>query len=156
MIDYTQLRDLVIIPALSDLQMYSDDARELLVFTCATESLGGTFLKQKKGPAVGIMQMEPNTYTDIWVNFLFKNPSMLSIMGLKFDCPRMPQPERMIYDLRFAVAMARIHYRRVKEQLPDHTDIDAIWEYYKKYYNTPLGKAKKDVSIKHYESFIKG
>ena len=30
-----------------------------------------------------------------------------------------------------------------------------IWEYYKKYYNTHLGKAEKEESIKHYRKFVK-
>ena len=51
--------------------------------------------------------------------------------------------------------MARLHYRRRSEPLPQHTDIEAIWEYYKKYYNTHLGKAEKEESIKHYRKFVK-
>jgi hypothetical protein len=67
----------------------------------------------------------------------------------------MPLPERMIYDLQYATAMARLHYRRVKAPIPDHKNIDAVWEYYKKYYNTPLGKAEKEQSIKHYQKYLK-
>lgn len=65
MLDCSQFRALIIEPVLSKLQLYSKDAEELLVFTCAAESLGGTLLHQIQGPAVGIFQMEPNTYTDI-------------------------------------------------------------------------------------------
>ena len=62
MIDNKQLRELIIGPSLDALQMYSKEAEEILVFTCASESLGGTYLKQVKGPALGIYQMEPATY----------------------------------------------------------------------------------------------
>ena len=155
MIDNKQLRERIIKPALDGLQMYSIEAEEILVFTCACESLGGTYLKQIKGPALGIYQMEPTTYTDIWQNYIKNQGGLVNLLTLNFSCHNMPLPERMIYDLKFATVMARLHYRRRKEPLPKATDIDAIWEYYKKYYNTPLGKAEKEASIKHYQKFLK-
>lgn len=155
MIDSKQLRELIIKPALNALQMYSDDAEELLVFTCACESLGGTYIKQVKGPALGIYQMEPATYTDIWENYIKHHGNVLNLLSLNFDVHKLPLPERMIYDLRFATAMARLHYRRRKEPIPSKNNIEAIWEYYKKYYNTPLGKADKETSIKHFQKFLK-
>ena len=153
--DARQLRELIIKPALDSLQMYSVEAEEMLVFTCASESLGGTYLKQVKGPALGIYQMEPATYTDIWENYIKYKTNLISIFALNFDAARIPNPERMIYDLRFATAMARIHYRRCKESLPKAGDTKAMWEYYKKYYNTPLGKAEEESTLKHYLKFIK-
>ncbi len=155
MIDIKQLRELIIKPSLDKLQMYSIDAEELLVFTCACESLGGTYLKQIKGPALGIYQMEPNTYTDIWQNYIKNQGHLVNMLALNFNVTSMPLPERMIYDLQYATAMARLHYRRVKAPIPDHKNIDAVWEYYKKYYNTPLGKAEKEQSIKHYQKYLK-
>jgi hypothetical protein len=155
MIDIKQLRELIIKPSLDKLQMYSTDAEELLVFTCACESLGGTYLKQIKGPALGIYQMEPNTYTDIWQNYIKNQGHLVNMLALNFNVTSMPLPERIIYDLQYATAMARLHYRRVKAPIPDHKNIDAVWEYYKKYYNTPLGKAEKEQSIKHYQKYLK-
>jgi len=156
MIDNKQLRELIIKPALSKLQMYSTNAEEILVFTCATESLGGKYLKQVNGPALGIYQMEPNTYTDIWENYIKNRGALLNMLTLNFDVGRIPLPERMVYDLRFATAMARLHYARAKEPLPSAENVDAIWKYYKKYYNTPLGKAEKESAVKHYQKFLKG
>jgi hypothetical protein len=155
MIDSKQLRDLVIKPALDGLQMYSESAEEILVFTCACESLGGSYIKQVKGPALGIYQMEPATYTDIWENYIKYNSNIVNLLSLNFDVHKIPLPDRMIYDLKFATAMARLHYRRHKEALPQPKDIEGIWAYYKKYYNTPLGKAEKEASIKHYQKFLK-
>jgi len=155
MIDNKQLRECIIKPTLDSLQMYSQAAEELLVFTCACESLGGTYVKQVKGPALGIYQMEPATYTDIWENYIKHSSSLVQLLALNFSSPSIPNPERMVYDLKFATAMARLHYRRRNEPLPQHNDIEAIWEYYKKYYNTHLGKAEKEESIKHYRKFVK-
>jgi len=155
MIDNKQLRELIIGPALDALQMYSKEAEEILVFTCASESLGGTYLKQVKGPALGIYQMEPATYIDIWENYIKYSSSLMNLVSIHFDASRIPNPERMIYDLRFATAMARLHYRRRKEPLPKANDVEGLWQYYKKYYNTPLGKAEKEATIKHYSKFVK-
>lgn len=152
---HEQLRSLIITPALSKLQLYSNDAEELLVFTCAAESDGGTYLKQIKGPALGIYQMEPKTYNDIWQNYIRNRRDLTLLLTHNFDVVRMPDENRMVYDLHFATAMARIHYCRVKEALPSAKDVEAIWNYYKTYYNTPSGKATKSKAIKAYETFIK-
>lgn len=155
MLNCTQFRNLIIEPVLSKLRLYSKNAEELLVFTCAAESLGGTYLQQVKGPAVGIYQMEPNTYTDIWVNYIRARNQLATLMALHYGCNKIPEVERMIYDLHFATAMARIHYLRMPGNLPDAKDIDGMWDYYKKYYNTEKGKAKKEESIKKYQDFIR-
>jgi len=155
MIDCTQFRSLIIEPVLSRLQLYSKEAEEVLVFTCAVESNGGTFVHQVKGPALGIFQIEPNTYTDIWINFIRSRNQLATLMALHFGCNKIPDLDRLIYDLHFATAMARIHYLRVRPVMPKANDIDGIWDYYKKYYNTEKGKAKKEESIKKYQDFIK-
>ncbi len=155
MLDCSQFRSLIVEPVLSKLRVYSKGAEELLVFTCAAESLGGTLLQQVKGPALGIYQMEPNTYTDIWVNYIRARNQLATLMALHFGCNKIPDVERMIYDLHYATAMARIHYLRMPGNLPDAKDIDGLWDYYKKYYNTEKGKAKKEDSIKKYQDFIR-
>lgn len=154
MINANQLRSLIIKPVLLDLMAYSDDAAELLMFTCATESDGGTYIKQIEGPALGIFQMEPATYNDIWQNYInFRDHLKLKLLH-SFDAPRMPDEERMIYDLRFATAMARIHYLRVKETLPKANDIQGLFDYYKAHYNTVAGKANYKDSVAAYKKFI--
>lgn len=155
MLDSDQLRDLIIVPALHDLVLFSDAAVELLMFTCAVESDGGTYLKQIKGPALGIYQMEPETYNDIWQNYLRGKNSLLMMLLSNFQCAYMPSEDRMIYDLRFATAMARIHYARIAAPLPPSSSLDGMWSYYKNYYNTSNGAAEKDASIAKYKAFIK-
>ena len=155
MFDCSQFRSLIIEPVISKMQLYSKDAEEILVFTCAAESLGGHYLAQVKGPAVGIYQMEPATYTDIWINFIRNRNSMATLLAIHFNCSRIPEVDRMIWDLNFATVMARIHYLRVKENLPSSTDVEGMWEYYKKYYNTVKGKASKEKSIEKYQAFVR-
>lgn len=155
MIYCPQLRELIIRPALEKLVLYSVEAVELLIFTCAVESKGGTFLKQIKGPALGIYQMEPATYNDIWQNYIRVKSGLRTMMGLHFNAYTMPSEDRMIYDLEFATAMARIHYARIPMPLPMTSDIDGIWQYYKHFYNTNLGASVKDKSIQAYKDFIR-
>lgn len=155
MMKATQLRELIIKPALQDLVMLSESAVELLIFTCAVESNGGSYLKQINGPALGIYQMEPEDYNDIWQNYLANNNRLLMMLSTNFEVNRMPSEDRLIYDLRFATAMARIHYERISAPLPLANDVDAIWAYYKQHYNTPSGAAVKDLSLYKYYAFIK-
>jgi len=154
MFNIDQFRTLLIRPALQDLQLYSEDAEELLVFICAAESMGGTYLHQVKGPAIGIYQMEPTTYNDIWVNYIHRNPNIASMLFHNFDVNRMPSEDRMIYDLRYATAMARLFFMRIHEVIPYKNSIVDIWIYYKKYYNTPSGKAVFTTSYDRYKAFI--
>lgn len=155
MLKATQLRDLIIKPTLIELIAYSEEAAELLMFTCAVESDGGTYVKQVGGPALGIYQMEPNTYNDIWENYIKVKGSLMLILLSNFDLVNMPNEDKMIYDLRFATIMARIHYLRVNEKLPPANDVDKIWSYYKRYYNTAKGDAHKNEAISKYYKFIK-
>lgn len=153
MLNINQFRELIVKSSLDDLLLYSQAAEELMVFTCAVESLGGTFLHQISGPALGIYQMEPVTYNDIWQNYIYSNGPLTMRLFSNFDISSMPSESRLIYDLRFATAMARIHYARVKAPIPFAEDENAMWEYYKKYYNTASGKAEKEDSIKKYHDF---
>lgn len=157
MFNCKQFRELIIKPSLADIGLYSQDAEELLVFTCATESIGGTYLAQVRGPALSVFQIEPATYNDIWQNYLMRHERtlLLSRISRELGITAMPDPSRMIWDLRFATVMARIFYLRKPQALPKHTDIDGIWEYYKRHYNTSLGKATKNESISKYRAFIK-
>lgn len=156
MLNINQFRESIVKSTLNDLLMYSPDAEELLVFTCATESEGCTYIRQVDGPALGIYQMEPETYNDIWQNYISKKSSLSMIIFSNFEVYSMCSPERMIYDLRYATAMARIFYRRIPEPLPKADDLEGIWEYYKQHYNTPKGKAVKEDAIKKYHDFVRG
>lgn len=154
MLNIVQFRNVIIKPAMVDLMMYSHDAEELLVFTCATESDGGTFIHQINGPALGIYQMEPVTHNDIWHNYIKHNPKLMMLLSTNFNIADIPSEERLVYDLRYATAMARIFYARIHETLPDKNNVMAIWAYYKKYYNTAKGAAKENEAYKKYGSFI--
>lgn len=154
MLNLNQFRDMIVRSTLNDLLLDSDNAQELLIFTCAVESEGGTYIHQINGPALGIYQMEPATHNDIWQNYIHNHTALFMKMLSNFGITNMPSEERMIYDLRYATAMAAIHYYRVKEILPNAKDENAIWEYYKKYYNTSKGAAEKESAMNKYHVFL--
>ncbi len=152
MLDVAQLRNLIIKPALQALNLFTPEAMELLVFTCANESDGGHFVHQLNGPALGIYQMEPNTYNDIWQNYINSRQDLKLQLLHNFNAPIMPDEDRMIYDLRFASAMCRIHYARVPKAIPELYDVDGLWNYYKTYYNSSAGKADYHQALEKYNA----
>ena len=133
----SQLRNDLIKPILTKIGLYSKNAEDLLVCTACAESLCGEYIKQVNGPALGIFQMEPSTARDIENNFLaYKQQLKSKIDSLKI--PSFTLEENLKYNLAFQVAMCRIHYFRVPESIPDSKE--GIANYWKKYYNTYLGK----------------
>jgi len=135
--------------------LYSKDAEELLVFTCAVETNGGEYLKQISGPALGIYQCEPSTYHDMWRHFIMPRHELTMKLSMNFRVTGWPDENLLVTDLAYATAMARIHYLRVKEALPNGGDVEGMWKYYKQYYNTPLGKSSKTKSIESYRRYTK-
>lgn len=155
MIAIKHFRECIIRPALDQLKLYSVAAEELLVITAAQESLGGTYLAQSdvkgypKGPAMGIYQMEPATYMDLYQNFLAYHTLWLD--RLTPGEIAAPNVGRMVYDLKYATMIARLNYYRVKEALPQ--DFEGQIRYYKKYWNTELGAATLGQVRSNYELF---
>jgi hypothetical protein len=155
MIDFNQFKEHVVVPTLKYLDSeipYSEEAVDLLMLTCAHESRGGTYLRQKgmtgTEGAFGVYQMEMATHKDIWENFInFRRGWTGFIMEQNEDYTR------LISDLAYATAMARVHYWRVPEALPSKDDtryMSALGDYAKKYYNTHLGKATSSRYVTDY------
>ena len=87
----SQIRSLVIRPALEKLNLWSLSAEELVLGTAIVES-GLTYLRQHNdGPALGLWQVEPSTQNDLYVNFLNFRPELsfklteLRSSGLSLD-----------------------------------------------------------------------
>jgi hypothetical protein len=140
----THLRVHVIEATLRPLGLWSPAAEDLLLGTAAVESRCGQFLVQHGGgPALGIFQMEPETHDDIWQNWLrYRTHHLddLTMAGIRSGDPMVwPSADHLVTDLAYATAMARFHYRRVPEALPNAGDVPALARYWKQHYNTPLG-----------------
>jgi len=141
-IDKDQLRKLVT-DVLIVMRLYSKNAVELLMLTAAQESHCGTYLEQINGPAQGIFQMEPNTHSDIYANYLKYKPELRTKLHRLMATygPNLGFDLNMRGNIIYQIAMARVFYLRFPEPLPSHLDVDALAKYYKKYWNTELGKA---------------
>lgn len=140
---------------LKPLVLYSPEAEELLMATAGQESLLGTYRHQVNGPAIGIFQMEPATFTDIWTNYLpYRAALKEPIAELASTQP--PRPIEMQDNDEFATAMARVHYLRSPMALPPATDLTAIWTVYKAVWNTPLGAATQEQFFANYRKFVNG
>lgn len=140
MLDAHQFVDLVIEPALETLGLHSQAAVELLLGTALQES-GLRFLRQlNDGPALGLFQMEPATHDDIHLNFLAFKPELRG--KLEILCT-MAHPSALAGNSWYAAAMCRLHYYRVAEQLPPAGNAVAQAAYWKRHYNTPLGRGSE-------------
>lgn len=131
----------------------------LLLGTAAAES-GLIFRKQlDDGPARGLWQMEPRTGVDIFEHYLkFKPAFHMTLMSLWIDLRHVPYwtpaIQDMIFHLEinddFACAMARIHYLRDPDPIPDSVEEQA--RYWKRVYNTPAGAGTVEHYLEMWES----
>lgn len=150
------LRLHIVRPTLMALDLFSPAAENLLLGTAAQESRLGHYLVQLGGgPARGIFQMEPATHLDLWENFLiWRGDLQKRVMAMRFSVAA--DAEEMVWNLRYATAMCRIHYLRVKEALPDADDVEGLARYWKRTYNTELGKGTVAEFCKHYLELVQG
>ncbi len=140
---------------LKPLVLYSVDAEELLMATCAQESLLGTFRHQVNGPALGIYQMDPADFYDIWQSFLaYRTALKDELSALATTSPA--RPIELQENDRFATAMARVHYLRCPRPIPACTDLNGLWMYYKVNWNSVEGAATQDQFYRNYHALVKG
>tara|TARA_R110002126_G_scaffold13516_1_gene58508 strand:+ start:1612 stop:2112 length:501 start_codon:yes stop_codon:yes gene_type:complete len=128
------------------LPMNTIEAKQLLVGTFFSES-HLKYLHQINGPALGLCQVEPATYIDV-CNYVRRKGSgffekvLYCIYGDHYR--DFPSEDYLQTDLRLQVAIVRLIYWRVAQSIPETLSKQA--EYYKTYFNTPLGKA----TVSHY------
>lgn len=157
MFNAKQFRNVVVNPSLNLINLWSQEAEDLLVMVMAHESNGGEFLVQKDGPALGIYQMEPATFNSIWSKTLYSGDDKYKIIASKImlacNFIKAPDASEMVTNLRFATMMARIFFLRNREPIP--TDLDMMSVYAKKYWNTEHGKASAQNYLAAYCRFEK-
>jgi len=154
MFNNQQFRKNIIQASLEPIDLYSPEDEDLLIATMAHESKGGFYLVQIKGPAIGVYQMEPNTYKLIWKRLYSENLSLTSKILDFLGYDKSPDFTNMIFDLRLSTIMARLLYYFAQRKLTNKDDVDEIWLIYKTYYNSNKGEAQKDEFIADYMRFI--
>ena len=153
MIHLPQFRELIVRPALRKMGLYSPVAEELLVGTALYESRL-TYLKQLGGPALGVYQIEPDTLTDVYENYLYFRENMLMVMDELQG--HMEAEEAVVANLMYATAIARLVYYRSSMPLPDSDDLEGMAKMYKVVYNTHEGKGTEEGFIKIYKEYANG
>lgn len=153
MINPDQFLKNVIRPVLRDMaqvnpKLHSVAAEILLLGTALVES-DLSYIKQlENGPAEGFYQMEPATTDDIWDNYLrYKKPLRQNVGMWMIPENKIDRRDQMDGNVFYATAIARVHYWRVSEPMPNEKDIMGLARYYKKHYNTHLGKSTVEGSL---------
>lgn len=132
--------------ALIPKRLWSLAAENLLMGTCAQESHMGRYITQMgEGPARGVFQMEGATYESI-----LAESDIYRRGGIKLP----KSVDTLIYDINAAIMSARLKYSMIPEKLPAADDIKGMARYWKKYYNTHLGKGTEDEFIHNYHKYI--
>ena len=149
----------VVRAALMRLGLYSASAENLVLGTAIQESDGLRALQQYAGgPAVGIFQMEPVTYESLWkhsIPGLKGIGSKLLQMSSFHGYDVLPPADEMSYNMLYAAAMCRVRYYIVPSALPRENDPYAMAVYWKRHYNSALGKGTVDEALPHFQRACK-
>ena len=138
-----QFRELIQ-DVLTEVNLWSKSAENLLLGTAAQESRFGTYLRQLgRGPALGAFQIEPETFADLKARYHTKYPWAENY-----------EFEQLRWDLKASILFCRLKYLSVKEPLPDANNVQALARYWKKYYNTYLGKGTPEEFILNYQKYV--
>lgn len=148
-----QLREFVIRPALSDpnIALWSPEAEDLLLGTACQESSCGRYLHQIRGPAVGIYQMEPATYNDLWAWCIARGWREKIQRACSIQMASQPPSEWLAWNLRFATLMTRLYYLRRPGAVPSTLQGQAA--YWKEHYNTHLGKGTPEQYVANWKKY---
>lgn len=154
MIDAAHLRKHIVRPALETLGLWSESAEALVMGTAAAESRL-RYLVQLGGPALGLWQMEPSTHSDCWASYLdYRTELAGKVMvaaGRGTKTPRLPPHDWLVFNLRYAAAICRVHYLRDPHPLPAADDVRGMAETWKRAYNTALGAGTVEHFVNAYE-----
>ena len=131
--------------SLKEMGLYSKDAIDLVYKTGNAET-GYRHLKQMGGgPAIGFWQVEPATLIDIMDNYVKYRPELEKrLKSLGFS--RNDIETRVMSNIALQAVFCRLKYKRDRYALPKANDLEAQAKYWKRVYNTHLGKG----TIEHF------
>ncbi len=148
MIHYPHFKE-VTTDTLKQLGLYSERATMAIAMIVAHESDKGKYLKQiGGGPALGVIQMEPETHYNVWKHCdnIKHYADILGIdhcqLSLSSTQQKINSASPLIYDLRYNVFMARMMLIMDPNPLP--YDAYSMSRYLKRCWNTHLGAATSD------------
>jgi hypothetical protein len=157
-INCSQLKTVIVEPALNCIGLFSDAAVNLLLGTTAQETLMGRYIVQTDiapfDGGIGIYQMQQKTYDYIWDRRIEASVAMKAKIKLYLGYDGKPMAARMASDLALATIMARLYYANNLEMLPEANDLKGLARYYKIYWNTMSGSATEDQFIANYKEYV--
>ncbi|MCW8915840.1 MAG: hypothetical protein OQK24_08295 [Magnetovibrio sp.] len=158
MINVEHFREYAVRPILTQMATWQSTintpaAENLLVGTAIQESRL-TYLKQLgSGPALGVMQIEPNTHDDVWTNYLdFRQEAATMMQSLSAGSSH--NADQLSWNMGYSVAIARMIYWRVPNAMPtDANDLEALGQYWKDHYNTASGAGTAEEWVTNYKEY---
>ena len=132
--------------------MASPAAERLVLGSMVYESRLVWLRQLAGGPAMGLGQMEPNTFHDLWKRAAFSKELFQVLRGCL--CSFLAPVEQMTGNLYLQVAMCRLLYWYAPGALPGPSDVAGLANYYKQHYNTSLGKGSPDGWVHDYHLYV--
>ena len=124
---------------LKKIDMHSKDASSLIYKTGMAESGYRALSQMGEGPAIGFFQLEPATMKDIMENYVaYRKPILESLKSLGYA--EDDSEYRVKSNIALQVAFCRLKYKRDPFPLPSWWNTRDQAEYWKRVYNTELGK----------------
>jgi hypothetical protein len=148
-----QLLEHVVRPTLQYLGLPGGTAAERLVMgTGAKESDGFTYLHQLgTGPALGLFQMEPATFDDVWTRM---PPRVRDKVAKLLAMQPYPIHLQLVGNLHFAAAMCRVHYFMKPFRLSGNPPATQLAHWWKLHYNTSEGAGREEEFVEHYQTSV--
>jgi len=144
--DLAQFKDLIVrrlqYHSQGGLSLYSEEATTLLLATAAHESGLGTKLKQVRGPALGVFQIEKPTFD--WLKEKYRD---------QFPRLMLATADQLEWDLDLSILVARLRYYVAKPPLPNADDVDGMADYWFKYYNASGVEERKEIFKKAWRRY---
>ena len=127
------------------IDMYSEDAADLIFKTGMAESAYKTVKQYNGGPAIGYWQVEPNTMYDIMENYVKYRPKLEKLL-ISLGYSDSDSETRVMNNMSLQIVFCRLKYKMSRFPLPEAGDLESQAKYWKKIYNSYLGKG----TVKHF------
>ncbi len=177
-----QISEYIVKPVLKILGL---SGHNIMLGIGAQESNMGTYIEQigKGIHGRGWLQVEAATHDDVWRYLLrnydpnhtkfmrdnwiqYLNPRVLTTVAPNTPCIEGAakafcthtlgiKHDRLIYDLRYCCAIARLKLYMIPAPLPAENDIEGMADYWKKYYNSSKGKGSVKDFIANYDEYVR-
>lgn len=132
---------------LKKMDMYSQDASSMIYKTGMAETNYKHLSQMGDGPAIGYFQLEPETMKDIMKNYVaYRKPILESLKSLGYA--EDDSEYRVKSNIALQVVFCRLKYRRDPFSLPDRNNPEDQARYWKRVYNTELGKGTVEHFLK--------